>query len=335
MKLSVVVPVLNEEQVLPLTMSSLGSILAQIEWSYEIIAVDDGSTDRTLEVLRSLAAADDRIKIVSFSRNFGHQAAITAGMDFASGDAIVIIDADLQDPPELIPAMLDQHEKGYDVVSPQRVGRDGDSWFKRKTAACFYWLMRKGVDSRLPPEVGDFRLLSRRVVVALRQCREHQRFMRGLIAWLGFREIVIPFERRSRAAGETKYPLWKMARFAWTAITSFSALPLRLSIVMGLVSSALAFAYLIWALYAALVLKRVIQGWTSVVAFQAFSAGVILLSVGLIGEYIAKIYEESKQRPLYVVGALTNLDTSDVEEVLAIGSRTSGLAPAEAGSRRR
>ena len=141
--------------------------------------------------------------------------------------------------------------------------------------------------------------------------------MRGLVAWLGFSEIVIPFERRARAAGETKYPFWKMVRFAWTAITSFSALPLRLSIVMGLVSSALAFAYFIWALYAAFIMKKVIQGWTSVVAFQAFSAGVILLSVGLIGEYIAKIYEESKQRPLYVVGALTNLDTNDVEEALA------------------
>ena len=171
MKLSVVVPVLNEEQVLPLTMASLSSILAQIEWSYEIIAIDDGSTDSTLEVLRALAAADDRIKVVSFSRNFGHQAAITAGMDFASGDAIVIIDADLQDPPELIPVMLDEHEKGYDVVSPQRIHREGESWFKRTTAAFFYWLMRKGVDSRLPQEVGDFRLLSRRVVLALRQCR--------------------------------------------------------------------------------------------------------------------------------------------------------------------
>jgi glycosyltransferase involved in cell wall biosynthesis len=335
MKLSVVVPVLNEEQVLPLTMSSLASILAQIDWSYEIIAVDDGSTDRSLEVLRQLAAADDRIKVVSFSRNFGHQAAITAGMDFAGGDAIVIIDADLQDPPELIPIMIEQHEKGYDVVSPQRVRRDGDSWFKRKTAACFYWLMRKGVDSRLPPEVGDFRLLSRRVVLALRQCREHQRFMRGLVAWLGFSEILIPFERRARAAGETKYPFWKMIRFAWTAITSFSALPLRLSIVIGLISSALAFAYFVWAIYAALIMKKVIQGWTSVVAFQAFSAGVILLSVGLIGEYIAKIYEESKQRPLYVVGALTNLDSSEVEEVLAMGARSSRPEAAETGLRRR
>jgi len=250
---------------------------------------------------------DERVRIISFTRNFGHQAAITAGLDFAAGDAAVIMDADLQDPPELIPQMIELYEQGFDVVSPQRISRAGESWFKRKTAACFYWLLRRGVDERMPSEVGDFRLLSRNVIEALRRCREHQRFMRGLVAWLGFREAIIPFERQARTAGQTKYPLAKMLRFAWTAITSFSALPLRLSMVVGLVSSALAFAYFGWALYAALVLKRAVQGWTSIVALQSISVGVILLFLGLIGEYIANIYEESKQRPLYVVRTMTNV----------------------------
>jgi polyisoprenyl-phosphate glycosyltransferase len=318
MKLSVIVPILDEEPALPMLMGELRKVLQQIEWDYEIIAVDDGSSDRSLEILLEIGSGDDRIKVISFSRNFGHQAAITAGMDFASGDAVVLIDADLQDPPELIPQMLALYDQGYDVVSPQRIAREGDGWFKRKTASCFYWLLRKGVDSRIQSEIGDFRLLSRRVVEALRSCREHQRFLRGLVAWLGFREATIQFERRPRAAGETKYPVWKMLRFAWTAITSFSALPLRFSIVMGVVSSALAFLYFAWALYAALILKRVVPGWTSIVALQSLSVGVILLSLGLIGEYIANIYEESKKRPLYVVQVLQNLNinSSDQTQVL-------------------
>jgi glycosyltransferase involved in cell wall biosynthesis len=307
MKLSVIVPVFNEESALPFTISSLRSILAQIRWSYEIILVDDGSTDESVLIALALGEQDERIKVVSLSRNFGHQAAITAGMDFATGDAVIVMDADLQDPPELIPAMIELFEQGNDVVSPQRVSRKSDSVFKRSTATFFYWLLRKGVEARLPPEVGDFRLLGRPVVEALRSCREHHRYMRGLVAWLGFREAFIPFERRARVAGHTKYPLWKMLQLAWTAITSFSALPLRISIVVGLLASASAFAYLFWALYVALVLKNAIRGWTSVIAFQAFSTGIILLGLGLIGEYIAKIYEESKQRPLYVVRQMKNL----------------------------
>ena len=308
MKLSVVVPVFNEESALPITLARIEPVLNGTSWDWELILIDDGSRDKSLPIMIDRAAADERLKIISFSRNFGHQAAITAGLDFASGDAVIIMDADLQDPPELIPQMLALHESGYDVVSPQRTSREGEGFFKRWTAACFYWLLRKGVDERVPPEVGDFRLLGRNVVDVLRQCREHQRFMRGLVAWVGFREAIVPFQRQPRAAGETKYPLLKMLRFAWTAITSFSALPLRLSIVVGMTSSGLAFLYFCWALYAALILKRTVQGWTSLVALQSLSVGIILLSLGLIGEYIANIYEESKQRPLYVVRTLTNLN---------------------------
>lgn len=314
MKLSVILPIFNEEKTIDVVIEELQRILHSVEWEYEIVAVDDGSTDRSLQMLLE-KCADDRLKVVSFSRNFGHQAAITAGMDFATGDAVVIMDADLQDPPELIPQMLDLFEQGYDVVSPQRVAREGDGWFKRATARGFYWLLRKGVDSRIKPEIGDFRLLGRRVVDALRNCREHQRFVRGLVAWLGFREAVIPFERQPRVAGQTKYPLWKMLRFAWTAVTSFSALPLRMSVAAGVLFSALALTYLVWALYAAMVLKRVVQGWTSLVALQSLSVGVILMSLGLIGEYIANIYEESKERPLYVVQALQNLSVNTPNRV--------------------
>lgn len=316
MKLSVIIPVFNEESALPFTISSLRSTLAQVRWSYEIVLVDDGSTDQSFPIALALGEQDERIKVVSLSRNFGHQAAITAGMDFATGDAVIVIDADLQDPPELIPEMLALYEQGNDVVSPQRVSRKGDSMFKRLTATCFYWLLRKGVDSRLPSEVGDFRLLGRPVVEALRGCREHQRYLRGLIAWLGFREVFIPFERRVRVAGETKYPLWKMLQLAWTAVTSFSALPLRVSIVLGLIASASAFGYLFWALYVALVLKNAVRGWTSVIAFQSLSTGIILLGLGLIGEYIAKIYEESKQRPLYVVRHMKNIDAIGLDASL-------------------
>jgi dolichol-phosphate mannosyltransferase len=310
MKLSVIIPVFNEESALPFTISALRSTLAHIRWSYEIILVDDGSTDQTYLIALALGEQDDRVKLLSFSRNFGHQAAITAGMDFATGDAVIVMDADLQDPPEIIPQMLDLYEQGNDVVSPQRVSRKCDSLFKRLTASCFYWLLRKGVDARLRSEVGDFRLLGRPVVEALRGCREHHRYLRGLVAWLGFREAFVPFERRARIAGETKYPLWKMIQLAWTAVTSFSALPLRVSIVLGLIASASAFGYLFWALYVALVLKSAVRGWTSVIAVQSLSTGIMLLGLGLIGEYIAKIYEESKQRPLYVVRHMKNIDAS-------------------------
>ncbi|HEV2445737.1 MAG TPA: glycosyltransferase family 2 protein, partial [Candidatus Sulfopaludibacter sp.] len=233
MKLSLVIPVFNEEAVLPLTLARLRSVLQAMGCDYEIVFVNDGSRDRTFDILDREAAADSRIKAVSFSRNFGHQAAVTAGLDFASGDAVVVMDADLQDPPELLPKMVELYRQGYDVVSPQRTSREGETWFKRQTANLFYGLMRKLADANMPKQVGDFRLLSREAVRAMRQFREQHRFMRGMVAWLGLKEVLLPFERQARAAGETKYPLWKMLRFSWTAITSFSAVPLRLTMSLG------------------------------------------------------------------------------------------------------
>jgi dolichol-phosphate mannosyltransferase len=306
MKLSLVIPVYNEEEVLPYTLPALDSVLALLNIDHEVLFVDDGSRDGSFDFLSKKAARDRRIKILRFSRNFGHQVAVTAGLDFASGDAVIVMDADLQDPPELIPDMLRLYEEGYEVVSPQRVAREGETVFKRATARLFYRLMSRMVDRRMPEEVGDFRLLSRGAINAMRQFREQHRFIRGMIAWLGLREAVLPFERKARAAGTTKYPFWKMARFSWTAISSFSAAPLHLTMGLGVAACLLAFLYLVFAVVAALVFKNVVSGWTSIVALQCFFFGVTLICVGLIGDYVARIYEESKGRPLYVIGEAVN-----------------------------
>jgi len=320
--ISLVIPVFNEEAVLPITLVTLRSILARMECEYEIIFVNDGSRDRSGEILTSEAAADCRIKVVGFSRNFGHQAAVTAGLDFAIGDAVIVMDSDLQDPPDLIPRMVALYREGYDVVSPQRVSRESDTWFKRKTAGLFYSLMRHLADTPIPAQVGDFRLLSRGAVLAIRQLREQHRFMRGIVAWLGLREAFVPFERQRRAAGETKYPFWKMLRFSWTAITSFSAAPLRMTIALGLAAVVLAFGYLLYAIVVSMVLNHAVWGWTSLVFLQCFFFGTTLVCVGLIGEYIARIYEEAKGRPLYVVNRALNVSLhSDTARAVVIEPR--------------
>jgi dolichol-phosphate mannosyltransferase len=289
-------------------MSSLRPVLDHLNADYEVVFVDDGSQDGSTSILREIAERDRRVKVITFPRNFGHQAAISAGLDFAAGDAVIIMDADLQDPPDLLPRMLELFQEGYDVVSPQRRSRRGDSFFKRITAALFYWLMRHMVDKRLPDEVGDFRLLSRRAVSAIRQFREQHRFMRGMVAWLGLKEALLPFERQPRAAGETKYPLRKMLLFSWTAISSFSAFPLRICTFVGMCASSAGLLYVLYALYAAFLRKTVVPGWTSLVFLQCLFFGVTLLSLGLVGDYIARIYEESKNRPLYVVSQAVNVD---------------------------
>ena len=234
MLLSVVIPVYDEEEALPALLAALRPVLDMLECEYEILFVDDGSRDGSRKLLDAVAAADARVKVLGFSRNFGHQAAITAGLDIAAGDAVVVMDADLQDPPELLPELVELYRQGFDVVSAQRVGRTGETAFKRATAGVFYGLMRRAVDPRLQPQVGDFRLLSRAAVTGLRGFREQHRFLRGLVAWLGLKEAIVPFHRPPRVAGTTKYPTWKMVRFAWTAISSFSALPLRLCLAGGL-----------------------------------------------------------------------------------------------------
>ena len=305
MLLSIVIPVYNEREVLPAMVAALRRTLANI--THELIFVDDGSSDGTSDVLRHAAAADPHLKVIFFTRNFGHQAAITAGLDFASGDAVAVMDADLQDPPELLPQMLELLDQGYDVVSAQRMSRDGDGFLKRYTAKLFYWMIRKMVDPRIQNEVGDFRLFSRRAVVAIRELREQHRFMRGMVAWLGLNEVILPYHRSARVAGETKYSALKMFRFAWTAITSFSALPLRLSVFFGFFVAACGFAYAAYSVFAAKVLKETVPGWTSIVCLNIIFSGATLIAIGLVGEYVAHIYEEAKGRPLYVVSDSANV----------------------------
>jgi dolichol-phosphate mannosyltransferase len=314
MKLSIIIPVYNEREVLPALFVALRHSLEK-DFDYEVIFVDDGSTDGSSDILRRAAREDSRLKSLHFSRNFGHQAAITAGLDFASGDAIAVMDADLQDPPELLPQMVALLNEGYDVVSPQRLTREGESFFKLYTAKTFYWIMRKLVDSRIQDEVGDFRLFSRKAVTAIRGLREQHRFMRGMVAWLGFREVILPYHRKPRLAGKPKYSLLKMFRFAWTAITSFSALPLRLSVFFGFLVAACGVAFGLYSIYAEYVLKANVPGWTSLACMNIVFSGVTLVAVGLVGEYVAHIYEEAKGRPLYVVSDSVNLKVTQQPQV--------------------
>jgi glycosyltransferase involved in cell wall biosynthesis len=315
MLLSIVIPVYNEVEALPVLLSTVRRVLAESDLAYEILFVDDGSADGSVDLLKEAASKDPHVKVLLFSRNFGHQAAITAGLDFAAGDAVAVMDADLQDPPELLPEMVNLLRQGYDVVSPQRATRSGEGLFKRKSATFFYWMIRKMVDERVPAEVGDFRMFNRRAIAAIRQLREQHRFMRGMVAWLGLREIIIPFHRQARIAGQTKYPTWKMLRFAWTAISSFSALPLRLSIFLGLLTTACGIGYGAYSVFAALVLNMTVPGWTSLICLNIVFSGTTMIAVGLVGEYVARLYEEAKGRPLYVVSETANLGIEEAHIV--------------------
>ena len=310
MLLSVVIPVYNEESVLPLLLDRLGRTLAGLEAEHEVLLIDDGSTDRSLAIASEAAARNPRYKVLAFSRNFGHQAALTAGLDFAEGDAVVMLDADLQDPPELLPIMLQRYREGFEVVSAQRRTRAGEGFFKKATADGFYWMMGAFVDRRLKPQVGDFRLLSREAVHAVRGFREQHRFLRGIIAWLGLKETTIQYDRDPRAAGVSKYSLHRMLRFCWTAISSSSGLPLRLTIWLG---GALAIAgtlFLAPALVGALRHGSQTPGWELAVASQAVFTGLTLLCLGLSSDCLARGYEEAKRRPLYVVSESHNVNAT-------------------------
>jgi glycosyltransferase involved in cell wall biosynthesis len=305
MFLSVVIPVLNEAESLPSLLQRLRESLRAFHW--EAIFVDDGSTDETAHLLALEASQDSRISLIRFSRNFGHQAAVTAGLDFANGDAVIVMDADLQDPPELLPRMVELFELGNDIVSPQRVSRASETVFKQWSARLFYRILSHLADQRLTPDVSDFRLFSRRAVLAIRSLREQHRYMRGLAAWLGLKEAFLPFDREARAGGETKYSLLKMMRFAWTGISSFSAFPLRISVTVGCFLSFVGFIYLLRVLYQAFFTHSLVPGWASVVALECIFSGVILLALGAIGDYVARTYEETKNRPLYVVTETRNV----------------------------
>ena len=304
-RLSIVVPCHNESQVLPLLRARFEALPCQ---GLEFVLVNDGSTDETIFALVDWAKADPRAKVIHLARNFGHQAAVTAGLERATGDAIVIIDADLQDPPELIPEMVKLYEAGYDVVYGQRTAREGETAFKRLSAWIFYRAMRMLVQPDLPADAGDFRLISRRLLDALKELRETHRFLRGMVNWVGFPQVPIGYKRDARAAGETKYPLSKMLKFAWTAALSFSPAPLRLSFLIGLVMTLVGISYGIYAVWRVAMGLYVVPGWTSLIVSVCLIGGSTQLSLGILGEYVARIFEEAKGRPLYLVARTYNLD---------------------------
>ena len=288
----------------------LKRFLRETQETWEVVFIDDGSRDRTPATLSELAGLEPRYKVVSFSRNFGHQAAITAGMDRAEGDAVVIMDADLQDPPEVITEMIQKWREGYDVVYGQRSVRHGESIFKRATAAAFYRLLRMLLSIEIPLDTGDFRLMSRRVILSMRALREQHRFVRAMVSWIGFKQTAVRYERPERFAGETKYPLRKMFRFAIDGITSFSIIPLRVATWLGLFAGLVAIATSGWALFAAIA-GRTVPGWATIMIAVALAASAQLIMTGVLGEYVGRIYEEVKRRPLYVVAETQNLPPTD------------------------
>lgn len=302
MLLSIVVPCMNEQEVLRETHQRLVAVLQQAPLNFEIVYVDDGSTDSTPEVLRELQAQDTQVRVVRFSRNFGHQVAITAGLEHASGDAVVIIDADLQDPPEVVLEFLAKWLDGYDVVYGVRTERDGETPFKLWTAKIFYRFISRLSDTRIPLDTGDFRLMDRRVVDSLLSMPERDRFVRGMVSWLGFSQVAVPYHRAPRAAGTTKFSLFKMVRFALDGIFSFSILPLRLATWTGFAASAVAIVGIIIVLLERFFqVPGLVKGWSSAVIAELFIGGVQLICIGIIGEYVGRIYGESKRRPLYIV----------------------------------
>jgi dolichol-phosphate mannosyltransferase len=325
--LSLVIPVYNEEESLPALRVELERLLLTLAGiNVELLLVDDGSTDATQAFCAAWAAEDPHVKVVAFSRNFGHQAAISAGLRYAGGEAVVILDADLQDPPDVIPEMIKRCEAGFDVVYGRRRTRSGESRFKLASAWLFYRLMRRCVHKDLPVDAGDFRLMSRRCVDVLNAMPETHRFMRGLAAWAGFRQTAVLYDRRERLHGESKYPLGKMLFLAWDAISSFSALPVRAVNIMGLCFLLFGFAVCLYTLvqHAA---GHTVPGWSSLMGLITLIGGLTICSVGIIGEYVGKIYEEVKRRPLYVVEKTLNLDGHGADTPLDRGS-----APFPAGT---
>lgn len=313
--LSVIIPVYNEEETLPALEQRLGAFLCALDETWEVVFVDDGSKDQSLPLLREMALRDQRYKVVSFSRNFGHQIAISAGVDWAMGKAVVVMDADLQDPPEAVREMIQRWREGYDVVYGVRIRRLGETLFKRFTAAVFYRLLRAMLGFEVPVDTGDFRLMSRQVVLTLRLLRERHRFVRGMVCWVGFKQTAVRYERQGRFAGETKYGLRKMIQFAIDGITSFSIVPLRLATWLGVLAGILAMGTGVWALYQKLAGQGVVHGWTTIMLLVALGSSAQLLMTGILGEYVGRIYEEVKRRPLYTVAERLNVgDPDDADE---------------------
>jgi dolichol-phosphate mannosyltransferase len=322
MLLSVVVPCYNEQDVLRATHERLTSVLAAITWlDYELIYVNDGSHDDTQLILKQLQLGDRHVRVLLLSRNFGHQIAVTAGLEEAAGDAVVIIDADLQDPPEVIPQMVQLWQEGNDVVYGMRTDRQGESRFKLWTAKVFYRLINRLSETKMPFDAGDFRLLDRRVVEVINAMPERARFLRGMVSWAGFRQVSLPYDRAPRHAGTSKYPLTKMIHFAMDGIISFSLVPLKVAIWTGFLAIWIAVAGIIVAIVDRLMDKNLTRGWASLFVAVLFMGGVQLVSLGILGEYLGRIYTEVKRRPLYVVQERLGFATKKPQSVF-VESRT-------------
>lgn len=298
---SVIAPVYNEVNSLPELHRRVRDVMTQLDEPWELILVDDGSTDGSTDRMRELANKDPHVRPVIFARNFGHQLAVTAGLDYSRGRAVIIIDADLQDPPEVIPDLVQRWREGYEVVYAVREERKGETWFKRFTASLFYRLIQMITDVSIPLDTGDFRLLDRRVVDALNSMRERHRFLRGMSAWVGYRQIGVPYSRDPRFAGETKYTFSKMLDFALNAVTGFSYFPLQLATYFGFTSAAIAALAIPVVIVLRLMGNRAFFGQATTLLAVLFLGGVQLISLGILGEYIGRLYDEAKGRPLYVV----------------------------------
>ncbi len=310
--ISIIVPCFNEEEVLSETFRRLTDFAFSLnELNIEIIFIDDGSNDSTAKYIKNFVDNYKYVKAVFLARNFGHQIAVTAGIDSSEGDAVVIIDADLQDPPEVIGEMIEKWEQGYDVVYGKRILRKGESIFKKLTAKIFYRILNLLSDVNIPLDTGDFRLISRDVVNSLRKMPEKDRFLRGMISWVGFKQYALPYYREERFAGKSKYPLKKMLSFAADGILSFSTKPLQISITLGTMSAFISLLGIFYALFLRIFTKIWVEGWTGIIIAVLFVGGVQLICIGILGNYIGRIYNETKNRPLYLVRQYRGFEQND------------------------
>lgn len=309
--LSIVIPMRNEALVIDELFKSLLPVLRSTGKTYEVICVNDGSTDDTLERLLGQQSKDRTIGVIDLSRGFGKEAALTSGIDHARGRAVVVMDADLQNPPEVIPKLIAKWEEGFEVVYGARRSRDRDGWLKRTTSEAFYAVFNKLSDTQLPPDAGDFRLMDRAVVDALRALPEHSRFMKGIFAWVGFRQVGVPYDCPERHAGESQWPFFKLFRFALDGIFSFSTVPLRLWTWVGTVTASISLLYAVFLVLRVFVSGRDVPGFASIMVAILFFGGVQLISIGVLGEYIGRIFRETKARPLYIVRQAYGLDAQD------------------------
>lgn len=298
---SIIIPVYNEEAVIEQTYRRLKQVMNFTREPYELIFVNDGSRDRSAAMIKDFGSQDDTVKLITFSRNFGHQIAITAGMDYASGAAVVVIDADLQDPPELILEMIAKWQEGYDVVYAKRTSRKGETFFKKQTAHLFYRLLRASTDIEIPVDTGDFRLIDRKVCDEMKRLPEKNRYVRGLVSWVGFRQTAVEYERDERLAGESKYPLKKMIKLSLDGITSFSLKPIKMANFAGAILIFSGLMYMAVLLFLKVFTESAIAGWNLVLAMQCLLTGILSTMLGIMGEYIGRIYDEARDRPLYIV----------------------------------